>query len=73
MAQAEDPSEIYGEDNNYRQELVDEVLRTVIEASLREDAQYREQTITLKLTCQGGKWYVVPEQNLLNVLFGGIA
>lgn len=73
VAQAQDMTEIYDEDNNYRQELVNEVLLTVTEAAIREDAAYVEQTITLKLTCQGGKWYVVPEQNLLNVLFGGIA
>jgi len=72
VAQAKDPSEVYGPDNNYRQELVEEVLRTVTESAIREDAQYIEQTITLKLTCRDGRWYVVPEQQLLNVLFGGI-
>ena len=73
VAQAEDPAEIYGPDNNYRPELVEEVLRTVTEEAIREDAAYREQTITLKLVCRDGKWYVVPEQQLMNVLFGGIA
>jgi len=72
VAQAKDPSEVYGPDNNYRRELVEEVLRTVTESAIREDAEYREQTITLKLTCRDGRWYVVPEQQMLNVLFGGI-
>lgn len=72
VAQAEDPSEIYGEDNNYRPELVEAVLNTVTREALLQDAEYTERAITLKLTCRDGVWYVVPEQQLLNALFGGI-
>lgn len=72
VSQAEDVSDIYDEDNNYREELVMEVLETVTEQAIREDSRYSEQRITLKLTCQDGQWWVQPEQQLLNVLFGGI-
>lgn len=72
VSQAEDVSEVYDADNNYREDLVMEVLQTVTREAIREDARYIEQRITLKLTSREGRWQILPEQQLLNTLFGGI-
>lgn len=72
VSEAEDMSQIYDENNNYREELVMEVLREVTEEAIREDGQQHQQEITLKLVYENGQWWILPEQELLNVLFGGI-
>lgn len=70
---AEDMTELYDENNNFRQELVSQVLREALEKALREDAQTVTRTVSLKLIQQDGQWWVVPDQALLQTISGGVA
>lgn len=67
---AEDSAEIYDEKNDYRQELVTEILQEAVRQALEENKRYLEQTISLSMVFQGGEWWVMPEAGLLNVLSG---
>lgn len=70
---AADTSEIYDEENNYREDFVMEVLYEAALQAIEEDARYTEKTITLHLTYAQGQWWVMPEQELLSAVSGGIA
>lgn len=73
IAMAEDSAEIYDEENNFRQEIITEVLRDATSQALEENRQYREQTIPLHLVFDQGEWWVMPDADLLNVLAGSIS
>lgn len=67
---AEDSTEIYDEENNFRQELVSEVLQQAVQQALEENRQLWEQTVSLYLIFEQGKWWVMPDDGLVNVLSG---
>lgn len=73
IATAEDSTEIYDENNNFRQELVTEILRDATLQVLEENKEYQEQTIPLYLVFDQGEWWVMPDADLLNVLSGSIS
>lgn len=73
VAEAEDINEIYDEENNYREDFVMDVLHEAVQQALREDIRYTEQEFTVNLTYKEGRWWVLPEQQLLSAISGGIA
>ena len=70
VAAAEDRAEIYDTQNNYRQELIDQVLLEAARQTLEENRQYQEHTLSLHLIPDQGQWWVMPEAGLLEVLSG---
>lgn len=70
---AEDMTELYDETNNFREELVAEVLEQALEQGLRQDSGTVTREVTLTLVSRDGNWWVVPDQNLLSALTGGLA
>lgn len=68
---AEDMSQVYDENHEYRedftQSVLEEAAREVIAASTPT-----ESTVTVRLTCQDGTWWVVPDEALLRAISGGI-
>lgn len=70
---AEDSTEIYDENNNFRQELVAEILQEAVRQALEENKKYQQITISLHLIFEQGEWWVMPEAGLLNVLSGSIS
>lgn len=72
VAEAEDVSEIYDENNEYREDFVMEVLRNAVEDALEEDAQTMTVELTVNLSYQDGKWWVVADEALLDAISGGI-
>lgn len=70
IAGAEDLAEIYDKQNEFRQELVDEILEEALQQALSQDAQWVDSEVTLKLVNREGRWWVVPHQNLLQILSG---
>lgn len=72
VEEAEDITDIYDENNDYREEIVMEVLLDSIAIALEQDARYITKDITLKLVYQQGQWWVVPESELLEAISGGI-
>jgi len=70
---AEDVSQVYDENNDYREDFVLNVLYDAAYQSLQEDARYVSQDVTLNLVFRQGKWWVMPDQPLLAAISGGTA
>lgn len=73
VEEAEDMSQVYDEENNYRADFVQAVLLDSAAMALEQDAVYNEQEITLNLVYKQGQWWIMPEQALLSAISGGIA
>jgi len=72
MASAEDVSELYDENNEYREELVAEILQTAVRQALEEDVRYTYQIVPLRLVYQDGQWWGVADKTFLHAVSGGI-
>lgn len=70
---AESSRELYDENNEYRQEIVAQILRNAATQALADNAQKREQSVTLRLVYEQGQWWVLPEKELLDVLAGAFS
>lgn len=68
---AEDVSEIYDENNQYREELVMEALQEALQAALLEDAGTVTVNLTVNLKHQDGQWWIVVDNALLDAFSGG--
>ena len=69
---AEDVSEVYDENNEYREDFVMDVLYDSAVDALEEDARMMTVELTVNLSYQDGKWWVVADEALLNAISGGI-
>ncbi len=72
VAEAEDTSEIYDENNEYRDEFVMDVLYDAAQEALTADARKVSWEITLNLTYENGQWWIMPDKLLLEAISGGI-
>jgi len=70
IASAENLADIYDERNEFREELVSEILQEALDQALAQDAQPVTSEVTFQLVNRDGRWWVVPEQNLLQILTG---
>lgn len=70
IASAQSLTEIYDEQNHFREELVEQVLQEALRQTLEQDAESMTRDVTLKLVNRDGHWWVVPHQNLLQILTG---
>ena len=71
VEEAEDVSEIYDENNEYREAVVMEALKVAVQAALLEDAKTVTVTVTVNLKHQDGQWWVIADNALLDALSGG--
>lgn len=69
---AEDPSEIYDENYEYREQFVMDVLMDAAQDALAEDVEYISWEITLNLIHENGQWWIMPEDALMEAVSGGI-
>lgn len=72
IAQARDPGEIYDANNEYREDFVMNALYDAAMQALAEDATDITWDLTLNLIYENGQWWIMPEQELLKALSGGI-
>ena len=72
VEEAEDVSEIYDENNEYRESVVMEVLQEAVQAALQEDAKTETVSLTVNLKYQNGTWWVVVDNALLDAFSGGM-
>lgn len=57
-----DVSELYNAENEYREDLVMEVLQKAAQQALEEDIRYTYEIIQLSLVYHDGQWWVEPEE-----------
>lgn len=72
IAQAENTDEIYDENHEYREAFVLAALYTAAEDALEQDAREVSWELTLNLVYENGQWWIMPEQDLLRAISGGI-
>jgi len=70
---AEDVSQVYDENNDYREDFVMDVLFDAVYQSLEEDARYRSWDVTLNLVYHQDQWWIRPDQTLIAAISGGTA
>lgn len=70
--EAADVSEIYDDNNEYREDFVMAVLRDAVVDALEEDAREMTVELTVNLSYQDGKWWVLADEALLDAISGGI-
>lgn len=70
IASAESLTEVYDESGSFREELVGQILQQALQQSLSQDAAAITREVTVKLINRDGKWWVVPDQALLQALSG---
>lgn len=71
VEQAEDISQVYDADNNYREEFVMDVLYDAAAQALQTDAKTTQQKLTLYLVYRQGQWWVKPDRALIGAISGG--
>ena len=71
VARAEDMSEVYADDNTYREDFLRDVMLAAANAALTETPA-RERSLTVHLQYRDRQWWVLPEQTLLEAVSGGI-
>lgn len=69
----EEVSDLYDRDNNYREDVVMQVVYTAAQQALAENARTVTTTLTLEMICLDGEWWIVPDETLLQAISGGLA
>ena len=72
VSEAKNTSDVYDENNEYREDFVMDVLYDAVTDALREDAQIQTVELTVNLCFQDGSWWVIADNALLDAISGGI-
>lgn len=72
VQQAENVSEIYDENNEYKEAFVMAVLYDAAREALEQDAREISWDLTMNLIYENGQWWIMPEPALLQAISGGI-
>ena len=70
---AESVSEIYNEENTYKQSFIDMVMEEAVRQALDEDVRYTYRIVPVQLVFREGQWWIQPDKVLLEVVSGGTA
>ena len=73
IAAAEDVSELYDEKNEYREDLVMDILHRAVAQALEEDVRYSYRIVRLQLVCRDSQWKAVADRAFLDAISGGIS
>jgi hypothetical protein len=72
IEEAEDPSDVYDANNDYREDFVMNALLAAAREALAQDAKTVTWNLTLNLIHENGQWWIMPEQDLLRAISGGV-
>lgn len=72
VAEAGDISEVYDENNEYREDVVMDVLYAAAEEILSGQTSQISWDVTLECVYENGQWWIVPEDTLLQIISCGI-
>lgn len=72
IAEAEDVSEIYNENNEFQESFVMAALLDAARQAIQEDVDYVTVEITANMIFRDGQWWLLPEAQLLSALSGGM-
>lgn len=72
VQEADDPDDVYDENNDYREDFVMTVLYDAAKEALKEDAEEITVDFTLNLTYQDDRWQVIANDALLDAISSGV-
>lgn len=72
LDEADDVSEIYDTENNFREDVVMAALLEAMGDAIVEDAEYTTVRIAVELQYIDGQWWVIPNGELLTAISGGM-
>ncbi len=72
LEEAEDVSQIYDENNNFREDVVLDALLEATRQAVAEDGTTQTVQVTVELIYLEGQWWIVVTEDLLRALSGGI-
>lgn len=72
VSEAEDLEEVYDDELQYREDFVMDVLYDAAVSALEEDAGNMTAELTVRMTYQDGKWWIIADKDLLDAISGGI-
>lgn len=72
VAEAEDPDEVYDENNDYREDFVMQVLYDAAVQALESDARTVSTEVTINMVYENDQWWIVADSQLLRSISGGI-
>lgn len=72
VAQAEDMSQLYDENNNFREDMVMEIYHQAVTEAVAQDTPAIQRQVRLSLIFREGQWWVVPDQALLAAISGNM-
>lgn len=70
VQEARSPSEIYDENNEYREDVVMEILAQAIDEIMSQRARTLTLSLTIRLANQDGQWLIQADNALLNAISG---
>lgn len=70
---ATDMEQLYDDNGDFRQDLLDQVMKAALTQCCMEDARTVTLAVTVELVNRDGQWWAVPDQGLLTALSGGLA
>lgn len=72
VAAAEKMAELYDENGEFRQDLIDEVMAQAVTLSLGEEPEMLTCETTIGFVYKAERWQAVPDQTLMRALQGGL-
>ena len=72
VATAEDMSEVYDDNNDYREDFVMQVLYDATVQALNQDAKTVTSDVTINMIYENGQWWIVSDPALLSAITGGV-
>ena len=73
VEEATDMEQLYDTTGEFRDDLMDEILKTAVTQACREDAKTATVEVCVEFVNRDGQWWAVPEQTLMTALSGGLA
>lgn len=73
VEEATDMAQLYDEDGEFRQDLIDQVLKAALTQACLEDVKSVTAEVTVQLVNRDGQWWIIPDEALLTALSGGLA
>lgn len=70
---ATDMEQLYDENGEFREDLIQGVMKTALTQALLEDVKSVTTKVTVQLVHRDGQWWIVPDAALLTALSGGLA
>ena len=71
VGQAKKIEEVYDENNEYREDVVQDVLDEAMSQALEDEATQVTKEVAVHLTYENGQWRILPEPEILSAISGG--